>query len=114
MRPSEREAANAKPPVIPVKLPKVLQPETRVLVCKRRPVASFPQGYIPWQMMEPMEHNQTIASCCRHPENHDIEAWKSNPSLKGPDQYIFICSCGKKHVNWVLAEKCSYLLPEWK
>lgn len=112
MRPCEREAATAPQRV--VKMPKVPQPETRVLTCPRRPVASFKPGYIPWQIMEPMEHDQKLSSCCRHPENHDIEAWKSNPNVKGPDQYIFTCACGKRHTNWILGIKYDYPLPEWK
>lgn len=115
MRPAEREAATDRvPPVKPPKAAKAPQPETRVLVCKRRPVASFAPGLIPRQMMEPMEQNQLLSSCCRHPENHDIEAWKAHPGLKGPDQYIFTCTCGKRHVNWLLGIKFDYLLPEWR
>jgi hypothetical protein len=29
--------------------------------------------------IEHLEHNQLIASCCRHPENHEVEAFKSHP-----------------------------------
>jgi hypothetical protein len=116
MRPSEREAATeaARHRPEPMPVHKGPQPVTRVQACPRRPVASFAPGFIPWQMFEPMEHNQKIRSCCRHPENHDVEAYKSNPGLKGPDQFVFICKCGKKHVNWILANTVDFRIPEWK
>jgi hypothetical protein len=69
---------------------------THVLACPRTPVAKL--GHlIPVKYIEALEHNQKIASCCRHPENHEIEAWKSTPDEKVPDIYVFICSCGRKH-----------------
>lgn len=50
--------------------------------------------------IEALEQNQQIASCCRHPENHDISAWYSSEAdrAKGvPDIYIFHCTCGRAH-----------------
>jgi hypothetical protein len=50
--------------------------------------------------MEALEHNQQIASCCRHPENHEIEAWYSSDADRErgiPDIYIFTCTCGRQH-----------------
>jgi hypothetical protein len=73
------------------------RPETQVLACPRRPVAKFPQGFIPAHLIETLEHNQKISWCCRHPENHDIEARKSSPDEKQPDIYIFHCTCGRQH-----------------
>ncbi len=70
-----------------------------ILACKRYPVAKL--GHlIPTKFIEALEHNQKIASCCRHPENHDIEAWYSSEDdyRKGvPDIYIFHCTCGRQH-----------------
>lgn len=72
------------------------------IACERAPVEkvrkivpNFPARYI-----ERLEQNQKIASCCRHPENHEIEAGYSSPEdeAKGiPDIYIFHCTCGRKH-----------------
>lgn len=72
-------------------------PETQVPACPRRAVKAFPPGAIPAKFKEYLEHNQKIASCCRHPEDHDIEARKSRPEETAPDIYIFHCTCGRKH-----------------
>jgi len=73
-------------------------PPTHVLCSPRRPVRSFPAGFIDRRLYERnLEQNQLIAACCRHPENHDIEAWKSHPDELTPDIYIFHCTCGRKH-----------------
>ena len=47
-----------------------------ILACKRHPVAKL-NGLLPAKYRESLEQNQQIASCCRHPENHEIEAWFS-------------------------------------
>ena len=70
-----------------------------VLVCARYPVAKL-QGLIPTKYIEALEQNQKIASCCRHPENHEIEAWKSNENEDKPDIYKFHCTCGRVHVRF--------------
>lgn len=67
-----------------------------VLACDRVPVSKVAK-ILPKEYLEAMEHNQKIASCCRHPENHDIEAHKSNPDEPGPDIYTFHCQCGRRH-----------------
>lgn len=79
-----------------------------VEACARRPVAKL-MGLLPVKYLEALEHNQKIASCCRHPENHDIAAYYSNEQERWrdknperdmpnpPDIYIFICTCGRKH-----------------
>lgn len=72
-------------------------PETHVNACPRVKVADFPVGFIPSRYFEALEHNQLIRSCCRHPENHEIEARKSHPEEPAPDIYIFHCTCGRKH-----------------
>lgn len=72
-------------------------PETRVLACPRVKVADLPEGHLKQSHIEALEQNQLIASCCRHPENHEVEAFKSHPDEKAPDDYVFHCTCGKKH-----------------
>lgn len=72
-------------------------PETTTPACPRVKVADLPEGLIPTRYFEALEHNQQIASCCRHPENHEIEAMKSHPEEPAPDIYIFHCTCGRKH-----------------
>ena len=66
-----------------------------VLACKRVPVRNIMhllKGKMKW--LEQFEQNQKIKTCCRHPENHDIEAWYSSAEdrAKGiPDVYKFYC-----------------------
>ena len=72
------------------------RPVTTVLACKRYPVARL-KGLIPARYFEALEHNQMLRSCCRHPENHDIEAFKSRAEETAPDVYVFHCPCGRKH-----------------
>lgn len=69
---------------------------THVLACPRYPVRALMQ-MLPVKYIEALEQNQLIPSCCRHPENHDIEAFKSRPEEASPDIYIFHCTCGRKH-----------------
>lgn len=69
------------------------------LACPAYPVAKL-GSLLPARFIEAMEHNQQIAHCCRHPENHTIEAWYSSEADRDrgvPDIYIFTCTCGKKH-----------------
>jgi hypothetical protein len=57
-------------------------------------------GGLPERFYTELEQNQQIASCCRHPENHDIEAWYSDAVHKEkgiPDIYILHCQCGRRH-----------------
>jgi hypothetical protein len=61
---------------------------SHVQACPRIKVAKL-GNLIPTKYLEALEHNQQIASCCRHPENHEIEAFKSHPDEKAPDIYIF-------------------------
>lgn len=77
----------------------VLQ-ETQVAACPRVKVADLPEEFIPRKYYERnLEHNQNIPSCCRHPENHEVEARKSHPDEKAPDIYIFYCTCGRRHIR---------------
>jgi hypothetical protein len=69
------------------------------VACERVKVKRCP-ARIPVHYSEALEHNQKLASCCRHPENHEIEAWFSDEKQKRrgvPDIYIFHCECGRKH-----------------
>ena len=73
-------------------------PETQVSACPKVKVADFPKGWIPKRLYERnLEQNQQIATCCRHVEDHEIEARKSHPDEPAPDIYVFHCQCGKKH-----------------
>lgn len=79
-------------------------PPTQVQACGRVKVADFPENFLPQRYFEALEHNQQIASCCRHPENHEIEALKSHPDEQTPDIYIFHCGCGRKHRRFCIGE----------
>ena len=72
-------------------------PETHVRVCPRVRVSDLPKGHLKQKHIDHLEQNQKISSCCRHPENHEVEALKSHPDEKAPDIYIFHCTCGRKH-----------------
>lgn len=73
-------------------------PGTIVPACPRYPVRKLmDRNLLPVKYLEALEHNQKLASCCRHPENHEIEALKSDASQPVPDIYIFHCTCGRKH-----------------
>lgn len=96
------------------RIPKGAQlPETTVLACPRVKVADFPDDFIPTKYIEGLEHNQQIASCCRHPENHEIEAHKSHPNEEAPDIYVFICGCGRKHRRLLLGAVDDAPRPIW-
>lgn len=70
---------------------------TLVQDCPRVKVADLPEGFLKQNHIEHLEHNQLIASCCRHPEDHEVEAYKSHPDELAPDIYIFHCICGRQH-----------------
>lgn len=72
-------------------------PETHVRACPKVKVADLPEGHLKLKWIEGLEQNQLIASCCRHPESHSVEAFKSHPDEQAPDIYIFHCTCGRKH-----------------
>jgi hypothetical protein len=88
-------------------------PETTVSCCPRRKVSDFPPGWLPARLYEKnLEQNQLLASCCRHPENHEIEAFKSHPDEPCADIYVFYCPCGRKHRRFMLG--AGDVRPEWK
>jgi hypothetical protein len=89
-------------------------PETQVVACPRVKVADFPEGFIPSKYYEKnLEQNQLLAHCCRHPENHEIEARKSHPEEEAPDIYVFYCTCGRKHVRWLIGSTDDADRPVW-
>ncbi len=122
MKPQELRKAKLLPPPKPVSewerrhgvYPKgTVLAETRTQSCPPRKVADFPAGFIPPRLYERnLEQNQLLASCCRHPENHEIEGWKSHPDEKVTDTYIFTCTCGRKHR--VFCVGLGDERPEWK
>ena len=74
-------------------------PPSHKLACKRYPVAKL-ANLIPVKYIEALEQNQKISSCCRHPENHEVEAFYSSESETVPDIYKFHCPCGRTHVRF--------------
>jgi hypothetical protein len=82
--PDERQTLAYRPP-----------DSQHILACPRVPVANVMhllKHKMKW--LEQFEQNQLLRSCCRHPENHDIEAWYSCETDRGkgvPDIYKFYC-----------------------
>jgi len=73
---------------------------TRILACHRIPLSKImhkDEFRSKYKYIEQQEQNQKIASCCRHPENGEIEAWKSSEKEQVPDIYVLHCTCGRKH-----------------
>jgi hypothetical protein len=84
-----------------------LTEEGHILACPRVK-ARLIQSLMPPKWFAMLEQNQQLASCCRHPEDHDIEAWYSSPddAAKGiPDIYIFHCTCGRQHRRFIVGGK---------
>lgn len=70
-----------------------------ILACGKYPVAKL-LHIIPAKWIAQAEQNQLRASCCRHPENHEIAAFYTSDAderKKTPDLYIMYCGCGRKH-----------------
>lgn len=88
-------------------------PSTTVPACPKVKVSEFPKNFIPTKYFEAMEHNQQIRSCCRHPENHEVEALKSHPGEVAPDIYVFHCTCGRKHRRFCIG-KFDVNRPYWE
>ena len=87
-------------------------PETITPHCPRRKVADFREGFLKPNHIAALEQNQKIASCCRHPENHEVEAFKSHPDEPFANVYIFHCTCGRKHRFFCVGYED--VRPEWK
>lgn len=87
-------------------------PETQVPACPRVRVADLPEGHLKQGWIDHLEQNQKIASCCRHPENHEVEARKSHPDEPAPDIYIFHCQCGRQHRFFCVG--MTDTRPEWR
>lgn len=86
--------------------------ETTTPHCPRRRVADFPPGFLKDNHIKGLEQNQKLHSCCRHPENHEVEALKSHPDEPFADIYIFHCTCGRKHRYFCVG--MDDRRPEWK
>lgn len=86
-------------------------PETQVVSCPRVKVGDLPEGFLKKNHIERLEHDQTLPSCCRHPERHEVEGRKSHPDEPVTDVYVFYCSCGKRHRFFCVGEKD--VRPEW-
>jgi hypothetical protein len=74
------------------------------LACAKHPVAKL-FDLLPVKYIEALEQNQKIASCCRHPENHQVEAWYSCEADRDkgvPDIYKFHCTCGRVHTRFCM------------
>lgn len=70
-----------------------------ILACKRIKVTAV-LSMLPVRFVESLEQNQKLSSCCRHPEDHDIEAFYSSEAQRDlgiPDIYINHCTCGRRH-----------------
>jgi hypothetical protein len=91
----------ALPPQPGMPVDKTPRPFTLTLACKRYPVAKL-KDLIPIKFLEALEQNQQIATCCRHPEEHDIEAFRSHPREYAPDIYVLHCKCGRKHRRFIV------------
>jgi hypothetical protein len=88
-------------------------PETQVLACPRVKVADLPEGFLKQKWFDRLEQDQKIKSCCRHPENHYVEAWKSHPDELAPDRYLFVCDkCQAEHKFFCVGTTDER--PEWK
>jgi hypothetical protein len=79
-----------------------------VQACPRVKVADCP-ARLPAKFIESLERNQLLQTCCRHPENHDIEALYSTEDERfrdgrenPPDIYILHCTCGRKHRRFMV------------
>lgn len=84
-------------------------------ICPRVRMADLPEGHVPPKYYERnLVQNQLIASCCRHPENHEIEALKSHPEEPAPDIYIFHCTCGRMHRRMLCGSSDDVPRPLWK
>jgi hypothetical protein len=78
------------------------RPTPYAVACRRYPVAKL-SHVLPLKYFEQLEQNQQVASCCRHPENHEVEAWYSSEADKAkriPDIYINYCTCGRRHYRF--------------
>jgi hypothetical protein len=87
-------------------------PETTVSACPKVKVADLPERFLKRNHIERLEQNQKIASCCRHPERHEVEAFKSHPDEQSPDIYVFYCTCGRRHRYFCVGE--TDIRPVWE
>lgn len=43
--------------------------------------------------------NAKLKPCCRKVMDHHVEISKTHPDAPGPDQAVFDCACGRKHIR---------------
>lgn len=82
--------------------------------CPRIPVAKL-GSLVPVKYIEALEQNQKLTHCCRHPENHELEAFYScdAEAMNGtPDVYIFHCICGRRHIRFCCGK--DDIRPTWE
>ena len=89
---------------------------THVQACPRVPTSKV-LDQIPLRFFERLEQDQLLSSCCRHPENHEIEARWLNEEQRmfregKPDIYIFHCTCGREHIFLWIGDSAFH--PFWK
>lgn len=57
---------------------------------------------LPDKYISALEENQLLNLCCRHADEHEIEAFKSREEESAPDIYILYCRCGRKHIRFCI------------
>jgi hypothetical protein len=90
-------------------------PETQVEACPRVKISELPDGFIPLRYFERnLEQNQIVNTCCRHPENYEVEARKSHHDEQFPDIYVFYCTvCKHKHSRFLVYQTSETPRPMW-
>lgn len=72
--------------------------------CPRYPVAKL-MDLLPAKFLLDLATNEKLASCCRKPRDHDIEAFYSSDGDRErnvPDIYVLHCQCGRKHRRFMV------------
>lgn len=89
-------------------------PETQEIVCPKVKVDEFPEGFIPAKYLEvPIRLHNQLEACCRDRSKHEIEGRKSHPQEEAPDIYIFYCTCGRKHIRFLVGSVDDVPRPIW-
>ena len=73
------------------------------------------RNLLPLKFVERLEQDQTLSHCCRHPENHSIEAWFTTAidELRGtPDLYLLRCTCRRVHKRLMCGD--GQIRPVWE
>ena len=86
-------------------------PPTQQKALPRVKISDLPPNHIPLRWVERLEHDQLLRSCCRHPENMEIEGFKSHPEELMPDVFKMYCRCGRTHHFFFVGEEGE--TPRW-